>query len=101
MMASAYGGVAKPRLRKANYRFATVARDRDRDRAGIQTSHAPKRPPRVGNLVSDQQTAKNMASQPHILNNTADGVKGDKWNSGEVPISDRQTQAADATTMRT
>ena len=48
-MASAYGGVAKPRIRKTGPRFTTVGRF---DRAGLQTSGS-MRPtnPRMQNLT--------------------------------------------------
>lgn len=55
-MASAYGGVAKPRVRKTFHRFATVARDR----AGLQTSAAAVRPPKVGNLTGNLQDGRNI-----------------------------------------
>ena len=50
-MATAYGGVAKPRVRKTNPRFSTVARP---DRSGLQTSQGSMRPstnPRIQNLT--------------------------------------------------
>ena len=40
-LATAYGGVAKPRVRKIGTRFATVQRQ---DRAGLQTSQGPRQP---------------------------------------------------------
>ena len=53
-MASAYGGVAKPRVRKTGPRFATVARI---DRTGLQTSQSNMRPanPRMHNLTGAVQ----------------------------------------------
>lgn len=48
-MASAYGGVAKPRIRKTGPRFTTVNRF---DRAGLQTSGSMRAPnPRMQNLT--------------------------------------------------
>ena len=48
-MASAYGGVAKPRIRKTGPKFTTVNRF---DRAGLQTSGSMRAPnPRMQNLT--------------------------------------------------
>ena len=50
-MASAYGGVAKPRIRKTGPRFSTVARI---DRTGLQTSQGSMLPsqPKIHNLTN-------------------------------------------------
>ena len=51
-MANAYGGVAKPRIRKVGPRFASVARP---DRSGLQTSQGSVRPHvRMHNLMNNQ-----------------------------------------------
>ena len=52
-MASAYGGIAKPRVRKTGPRFSTVARI---DRTGLHTSQGSMRPstnPRMQNLTGN------------------------------------------------
>ena len=54
-MATAYGGVAKPRIRKVGQKFANITRI---DRAGLQTSQGPSRPgnPKMHNLTSARPT---------------------------------------------
>lgn len=63
-MASAYGGVAKPRIRKTVPRFATVARI---DRTGLQTSAGASRPsnPRMQNLTGASAVKEGEVSTAH------------------------------------
>ena len=55
-LASAYGGVAKPRIRKTGQRFVVAANRLDR--AGLMTSHVPSRPgnPRMQNLTGHRNS---------------------------------------------
>lgn len=54
-MASAYGGVAKPKLRKIGTKFTTGPPG---NRAGLQTSQGTERPPqpRIQNLTDQVKT---------------------------------------------
>ena len=88
-MASAYGGVAKPRVRKTGPKFATVARA---DRTGLQTSQGPMRPsqrPQIQNLTgatmkpydtgehSVTSNQKRMASTKPGMTDAAATTRGD------------------------
>ncbi len=58
-MASAYGGVAKPRIRKVGQRFANITRI---DRSGLHTSQAARPAnPKMQNLTSARPTLNETA----------------------------------------
>ena len=97
-MASAYGGVAKPRVRKTGPRFATVARI---DRTGLQTSQSNMRPghPRIHNLTGAVKPFENTEAsmtnvQRRMVSSKPNGIGGPSDNAGA-------TTRADMTTHRT
>ena len=75
-MASAYGGVAKPRIRKTGPRFSTVARI---DRTGLQTSQGSMRPskPRMQNLTG-QVKPFIESNEPSITSQNVQRLKSSK-----------------------
>ena len=81
-MASAYGGVAKPRIRKTAPRFSTVART---DRTGLQTSQASARPskPHIQSLVKPFEVREEASVSTKREKDTDGGRGADATTRGD------------------